>query len=300
MRILVADDNEIMRVLIENIIMHWDYEVVSAKDGEEAWEILQQEDSPRIALLDWEMPGMDGIELCQHIRKREKDGARYTYILLLTARDNQKDIIAGMEAGADDYVVKPFNQYELHARVRSGQRIVELQTELYRMKEEFYRLSRTDPLTGCFNRRAILERLQAELARASREGQSLGVGMFDIDHFKSVNDLHGHSSGDEVLCEFVRRLEKELRISDMYGRVGGEEFLSLWPAADLQSTFLVAERIRAIVGKAPFLENKMLHVTVSIGVTVSKGGEAPEIVMGRADQALYTAKQNGRNRVETA
>jgi diguanylate cyclase (GGDEF)-like protein len=299
MQVLVADDDRTIRMLVENVLNLSGYQVITAINGEEAWDIMQGNNSPRMAVLDWEMPGMSGLELCRRIRESESNKTRYTYILLLTARNQKNDLIIGMQAGADDYVTKPFNPHELNVRMRAGQRIVELQIELFNMKEEFRRLSRTDPLTGCYNRRAILERLHAELARAARDGKPLGVGIFDIDHFKAINDMNGHSYGDSALCEFVRRLEKGIRISDMYGRVGGEEFLVLWPAADMTGVTAAAERIRALIGGNPFrLDEKEVQVTVSIGVTITEGHETPESVMTRADNALYSAKEKGRNRVE--
>ena len=301
MKVLVAEDNLTTRTMMAAILKKWGFDVVAAVDGEEAWAILQEADAPRMALLDWEMPGLDGVEICRRMRERETVGNAYTYLLLLTSRKDQQDIVTGIEAGADDYVVKPFDRHELHARMRTGQRIIELQIELYRLQEKFHHLSRTDPLTGCLNRRAILERLDAELARARHDRKPLGVAMLDIDHFKSINDAHGHAAGDEVLCGLVRRLECEMRLSDMFGRIGGEEFLMLWSATDHDGIRIVAERIRVCV-EQPFFPvgGGQFPVTVSIGVTTSDGDEPPETAMARADEALYAAKQNGRNRVESA
>ena len=300
MKVLVAEDNLTTRTMMAAILKNWGFEVVAAIDGEEAWTMLQEADAPRMALLDWEMPGLDGVEICRRIRERETAGNAYTYLLLLTSRGDQRDIVTGIEAGADDYVVKPFDRHELRARMRVGQRIIELQTELYRLQEKFRHLSRTDSLTGCLNRRAILERLEAELARARRDGKPLGVAMLDIDHFKPINDARGHAAGDEVLCGLVRRLECETRLSDMFGRIGGEEFLILWPATDLESGCLAAESIRAGI-EHPFFSvgEDQFPVTVSIGVTASGGDEPAEATVARADEALFAAKQNGRNRVDS-
>lgn len=299
MNILIAEDDLTTRTMLTAILKRWGFEVTAAADGETAWRLLREPDAPRVALLDWEMPGLDGVEICRRVRARETDGTVYTYLLLLTSRNDRQDIVAGIEAGADDYVVKPFDQHELRARIRTGQRIIELQTELYRLQEEFRRQSRTDPLTGCLNRRAILERLDSELARAKRDGRPLGAAMLDLDRFKSINDSHGHAAGDEVLRELVRRLTGGIRVSDMFGRIGGEEFLALWPATDRDGIRIVGERIRAGVEQPHFTVSGIeLPVTVSIGVTDSGGGESAEDVMARVDEALYAAKQNGRNRVE--
>jgi len=300
MRVLVADDSPTVRALVRAALGKSDVEVVEASDGAEAWERLQAADAPRLALLDWEMPNLDGVDVCRRIREREAGGTAYTYVLLLTARGGKANVIAGMEAGADDYVVKPFDEHELRVRVRAGSRIVELQAELFRLQEMFRLQSRTDPLTGCLNRRAIVERLGAEMSRARRDGRVLGVAMLDLDHFKRVNDTHGHAAGDEVLRELVRRLEAGTRVSDTFGRVGGEEFLVLWPLAGSEDVGVAAERTRALVAGTPFGvgPGSNLPVTASIGVTTTAGAEEPEAVMARADQALYAAKQGGRDRVE--
>ncbi|HUL60903.1 MAG TPA: diguanylate cyclase [Anaeromyxobacteraceae bacterium] len=299
MRVLVADDSPTVRALVSAALKRSDIEVVEACDGGEAWERLQAADAPRLALLDWEMPRLDGVDVCRRIRDREAGGTAYTYVLLLTARGGRDNVIAGMEAGADDYVVKPFDEHELRVRVRAGRRIVELQAELFRLQEMFRLQSRTDPLTGCLNRRAIVERLGAEMSRAKRDGRVLGVAMLDLDHFKRVNDTHGHAAGDEVLRELVRRLGAGTRVSDTFGRVGGEEFLVLWPLAGTEDVSVAAERTRVLVAATPFpVGPGGLAVTASFGVTTTSGAEEPEAVMARADQALYAAKQGGRDRVE--
>jgi diguanylate cyclase (GGDEF)-like protein len=242
---------------------------------------------------------MDGVEVCRRLRAREKDGAEYTYAILLTSRGEKQEIVAGIEAGADDYVIKPFDQHELRARMRTGSRIIELQMELLQRKEEFRHLSRTDPLTGCLNRRAILERLDEDMARARQEGQTIGVSMMDIDHFKCINDSHGHAIGDEILREFVQSLGQSVRESDAFGRIGGEEFLAVWASVDSDDLRTLNERFRVLIEKTPFpMPDIELHFTVSIGITTTSGNETAEAVLSRVDQALYAAKEKGRNRVE--
>jgi diguanylate cyclase (GGDEF)-like protein len=293
-KVLVADDSATVRGVLLECLPEWGFEVVAACDGAEAWAALSDPAGPRLALLDWEMPHLSGIDLCRRVRAREGCGGPYTYVVLLTAH-GREDLVAGMGAGADDYVVKPFEGSELRARLLAGRRVVDLHAELYRLQAELRQQSRTDPLTGCLNRRAALERLEAEAARARREGQPLTVAVLDVDHFKHVNDGHGHAAGDAVLRELVRRLGGALRASDSFGRLGGEEFLVLWPhAADPQA---IAERIRDAVAGHPFVVGRALRVTASVGVTTTAGDEPVDVVLARADEALYEAKLAGRDRV---
>jgi diguanylate cyclase (GGDEF)-like protein len=301
MKVLIADDSPTIRALLSGALQRWGFDVIQCTDGDQAWAVLTGPEAPSLALVDWEMPIMDGIRVCEKVRAREAEGAPYTYLILLTARRDQEDVIAGMDAGADDYVVKPFDEAELRVRLRAGRRIIELQTELYRMQEMFRVQSRTDPLTGCLNRRAIIERLQAELHRAQRDGRPLAVGVLDIDHFKHVNDVHGHAAGDAVLAELTRRLTLGTRANDAYGRTGGEEFLVLWAGASPAEARVAAERVRSQIEGAPFATpGGQLRVTVSVGVTTSGGDEPVEAALARADAALYAAKAAGRNRVVLA
>ncbi len=302
MKVLVADDSATIRAVLRSSLKRWGFDaIVEASNGEEAWAQLQEQDAPSLALIDWEMPGLDGVELCRRVRSREEQGSTYTYVLLLTARGGRHDVVAGMEAGADDYVVKPFDEHELRVRVRAGRRIVDLQAELYRVQEQFKAQSRTDPLTGCLNRRGIIERLVAELSFAGRDRRPLGVGVLDLDHFKSVNDTYGHGAGDAVLQELVRRVTSATRASDSIGRIGGEEFLILWAGLSAEVSRIAAERVRAVVEETPFVVgNSKIHMTTSLGLTTTWGSEAQEAVIARADQALYAAKQAGRNRVTVA
>jgi two-component system cell cycle response regulator len=298
MRVLVADDSPTIRAVLRASLTGWGFDVVEAVNGEQAWAQLQAADAPSLALIDWEMPGVEGVELCRRVRAREAEGAPYTYVLLLTARRARHDIVAGMEAGADDYVVKPFDQHELRVRLRAGRRIVELQAELYRLQEMFRAQSRTDPLTGCLNRRGITERLLAEISFAKRDRRPLGVAVLDMDHFKKVNDTYGHAVGDGVLQELVRRLSASTRASDSFGRMGGEEFLILWPGLSGESSRVAADRVRQMVERTPFqIDEVALRATVSLGVTTTVGDDAQEVIIGRADEALYAAKAAGRNRV---
>jgi two-component system, cell cycle response regulator len=301
MKVLVAEDNFTTRIMVMGILERWGHQPVPAADGEEAWRIMQQPDAPRVALVDWEMPRMDGIEVCRHLRAIEMEGAEYTYVILLTSRSEKQEIVSGIEAGADDYVIKPFDQHELRARLRAGCRIIELQIQLLQRKEAYRKLSRTDPLTGCLNSRAILERLAEEMERAKRENRIIGVSMMDIDHFKLVNDSHGHAAGDAVLRELVLRVEQTTRTPETFGRVGGEEFLALCASGSGEAVLMANERLRLLIECTHFRPQGIdLPITVSIGVTTTAGDETVDAAIARADRALYSAKENGRNRVECA
>jgi two-component system cell cycle response regulator len=303
MKVLVADDSATIRALLRSSLKRWGFdEVVEASNGDEAWAHLQAEKGPGLALIDWEMPGLEGVELCRRVRQREEQGASaYTYMILFTARGGRRNVVSGMEAGADDYVVKPFDEHELRVRVRAGRRIVDLQSELYSLQEQFKTQSRTDPLTGCLNRRGMVERLMAELSLAGRDRRPVGVALLDLDHFKSVNDTYGHAAGDEVLKELVRRVNGTTRASDSIGRIGGEEFLVLWPGLTPEVSKVAAERVRTVVEEKPFeVGGSRIHMTASVGLTTTWGSEGQDTVVARADQALYAAKEAGRNRVAVA
>ncbi|HEY7616325.1 MAG TPA: diguanylate cyclase, partial [Terriglobales bacterium] len=221
--VLVAEDDPIFRHVLQSWLQRWNYEVTAVENGLDAWNALQQQNAPQMVLLDWMMPAMDGVELCRRIRAQEQ--RLYRYIVLLTAKDDKHDVVAGLEAGADDYLTKPFNVDELRARIRAGRRILELQEALLRAHEALQFEAAHDPLTGLWNRSAILDLLQRETQRHLRSGAALSVMMADLDHFKQINDSHGHMVGDSVLREVARRLAASLRSYDYLGRYGGEEFL---------------------------------------------------------------------------
>lgn len=299
MEILIAEDDPVSRKILKALLTKWGYTVTEASDGAQAWSHLQMEDRPRVAILDWMMPEMDGPQVCKKVREREAGKEVYTYIIILTAKGAKEDIIEGMEAGADDYLVKPFDPQELRVRVRAGQRIVDLQIQLKSVQEELRRQSITDPLTGVLNRRATLERFQLEMSRASREKRPIGVVMIDVDHFKKVNDRWGHICGDEVLKEVAARVKGSLRVYDVFGRMGGEEFMAVLPGTTLPLALSVAERLRVAVSSRPVDTSKgKIPVTISLGVSQWAEGEELERAMDRADKALYLAKERGRDRVE--
>jgi diguanylate cyclase (GGDEF)-like protein len=301
MRILIADDDPIWRRMIESMLAQLGEEVVAASDGTQAWEILQKEDRPSLAILDWMMPGMDGVEICRRLRA-SSDGP-YVYILLLTVKDHRTDIIQGFEAGADDYIRKPFDPDELRARLRAAARVMNLQQALLTAQRELQVQATRDSLTGLWNRRAILEILDRELARCRREGTPAGVLLADVDHFKGINDNYGHGGGDAVLRQLSERMQASVRSYDSVGRYGGEEMLFVLPSCDAESALRSAERIRLGANSSPCLVDSVgVTATLSIGVVSTSQHDsagAADLIQA-ADAALYRAKRRGRNRVELA
>ena len=298
MKLLIADDDLTSRVLLENLTRKWGWEPVVVEDGEAAWEVLQQDTAPRLLLIDWEMPRLNGLALCQRIRKQsDTDPA---YIILLTSRNQTIDIVTGLEEGANDYITKPFNNVELQARVQVGKRMLGLQQELNQAKEMLAFQASHDVLTGLLNRRAIMEALYKELSRSFRQQQPLCIAMCDIDFFKKINDNYGHLAGDHVIREVTQRISSELRPYDLVGRYGGEEFLLVFNSS-VQDAFKLLERMRLSIANTPFnYEKEVLKVTISSGVTVYDSFDDEgdkQVLIDQADKALYEAKENGRNRV---
>lgn len=301
MNILIADDDPTIRTILQSALVRLGYRVDVAVDGDHAWELLQQPNAPQLAILDWKMPGLTGVEICQRLRQR--NDSPYVYVVLLTGLDTPNDLVAGLEAGADDYMTKPFKTAELNARLRSGRRVLDLQRELLAAQEQLTILANHDSLTDLWNRRVILERLNQELARAQRERIPLGLIMLDIDHFKLINDSRGHAYGDEVLRQVAQRLTAAVRPYDCVGRYGGEEFLIIVPDCNLHETFKLAERIRKIICDEPVVSSDgPIAVSASIGATaiLPEQGSDPNALIVAADSALYRAKESGRNRVEWA
>lgn len=298
---LIAEDDPIFRRILASWFKKWEYEVTAVENGLAAWEVLQSDDAPQLAILDWMMPEMDGVEVCRKIRGL--DHGPYRYVLLLTAKDDKQDVIAGLEAGADDYLTKPFDVDELRARVRAGKRILDLQAALIRAQNDLQFAAAHDALTGLWNRGAIIDLLKREVSRRQRTGDPLGVIMADIDFFKKINDTHGHLVGDVVLREVTRRLAADVRPYDVVGRYGGEEFLIVFPGCTPSNLTIGAERLRQCVADQPVeTEVGQIAVTLSLGIASVEQGEKEtldcETLLRSADEALYAAKARGRNRVE--
>jgi diguanylate cyclase (GGDEF)-like protein len=300
-RILIAEDDPVSRRMLESFLLKWAYDVTVVTDGMEAFRLLDSADAPRLAVLDWMMPGMEGVEICRRIRER-KDRP-YTYVLLLTARSQKQDLLQALELGADDYLTKPFDAQELRARLRVGGRILSLQDDLLAAQEELLFRATNDALTGIPNRPAILEALDREMARQVRDDRPFGIVLADIDNFKNVNDTYGHLSGDDVLRTVAQRLRDSTRPYDSVGRYGGEEFLLVAPLTDVPGTMALAERIRRNIDSHPvFARAGPIRVTASLGIAVSTYPPCAnaKTLLQLADDALYRAKAKGRNRSELA
>ncbi len=289
MKVLVAEYSPLQRRLIATLLERWKYEVVVVEDGDHAWSVLQEHDPPTMAILDWEMPGLSGLDICRQLRERET--GRYVYALLMTACKDEHSLVEALENGADDYLAKPFEPLELRARLSTGNRIL-------RLEEQLVSMASRDALTALLNRGAIVDALNSELARAQRNGTPVGILMADVDHFKKINDTRGHLVGDVVLQQVACQLIASVRKYDSVGRYGGEEFLVVLPDCDELTALKLAERIRLAVRKQWGNKQDLPDVTISIGVTASAQQANAEFLLRQADEALYRAKNNGRDRVE--
>lgn len=302
MQVLVAEDSQVWRRMLQKTLRKWGYDIVLVDDGLEALDALSAPAAPEMAILDWVMPGMDGIDVCRQVRKAKSDSA--LYVIILTAKDSKEDTVTALDAGADDYLTKPFHPEELHARLRVGERIVGLQKALQRAYERALDDSLTDPLTGLRTRRGFKEVLSEQIAQAMRSGEPISVMMADIDHFKRINDTHGHQAGDEVLGGLADIFCRSLREGvDTASRHGGEEFAFILPRTRMADALDIAERIRLEVEDQIFpTEKGPLRATISIGIATfdpleSRYEPTPEKLLAAADENLYRAKMEGRNRV---
>jgi two-component system cell cycle response regulator len=302
--VLLAEDDPVTRMLLTRQLKKAGYEVEAVADGAAALQKFKQQFYPFL-LTDWEMPEMDGVSLCKAVRAMTFEG--YVYTLLLTARDSKEHIIAGLEAGADDYLTKPIHEAELVARLNTGRRILNLEQSLRAASQENRRLSITDALTGAFNRRYLMEQLPREVDRCRRYGHALSVVLCDIDHFKRVNDSFGHSVGDAVLTLFVERIRSLTREGvDWIARYGGEEFVIVLPETPYAGGMMAAEKLRAAIAASTLPTTcGDLSITASFGVAAInpengfQQASADRLIRG-ADEFLYEAKQRGRNRVAGA
>ena len=301
MKILIADDDKISRRLLEKTLEREGYEVIAVDNGRLALEQLSLPDGPRLALLDWMMPELNGPSVCLEVRKLHE--RPYVHIVLLTSRGSKQDVVAGLESGADDYLTKPWDPGELTARLLVGQRILQLEDRLVEARETMRFKATHDPLTSLFNRGVILDLLARELSRTRRENGCTVVMLGDLDHFKDVNDGYGHVVGDEVLREIAQRLLGSVRSYDFVGRYGGEEFLIVLNNCDPEHAVLRAEEVRNGIAHYPVQTARgPIHVTMSLGVLASRGWDLDfvEEILGVTDSALYRAKADGRNCVKLA
>jgi two-component system cell cycle response regulator len=301
MKILIADDEIMSRTLLQKTLERTGYEVTAVENGRLAADQLCPVDGPRLALLDWVMPELDGPGVCREVRKRE--GHSYVYMVLLTSKESKEDVVAGLESGADDYLTKPFDPEELKARLRTGLRILNLEDRLVEAREQMRFQATHDGLTTLWNRVVILDLLGRELIRSRREHISTVILIGDLDHFKSVNDTHGHLAGDDVLREAAKRLLSSVRSYDFVGRYGGEEFLVVLNNCHPAHALARAEQIcRTIAGTPVQTSNAAIPISMSFGLLISQEWEAlpMEELLQHADAALYAAKAAGRNCVKVA
>ncbi len=301
MRILIADDETMSRRLLQKTLERAGYEVIAVENGRQAADQICTTDGPRLALLDWVMPELDGPGVCREVRKRKEQS--YVYMVLLTSKEAKEDVIAGLESGADDYLTKPFDAEELKARLRTGLRILGLEDRLVEAREEMRFKASHDALTTLWNRGVILELLGRELSRSHRENATTVIILCDIDHFKDVNDSFGHLVGDEVLRETAKRLLASVRTYDFVGRYGGEEFLVVLNNCNPAFAFARAEEIRNTVAQRPVQTSTgPVPLTMSLGLLLSHewGMRSVEELLHEADTALYAAKEAGRNCVKVA
>ena len=300
-KILLADDDVVGRHLLERLFTARGHDVEVAADGREAWRILQGDDAPRIAILDGSMPGMDGLEVCRRVRAQFDRPS--TYIVLLTAKGAAEGLDEAMEAGVDDCLSKPFRIEEIVARVRAGQRIIDLQSALLAAQEQGRVQAKHDALSGEWNRATILSMVGREVSRASRASTSVGIVLFEVDCFEAVNDTHGHEAGAAVIRQTVAHLKTTLRRYDAIGRYGAKELLVVAPGCAQADVWSIAERARlAVAESVMILHGSPLSVTVTCGA-VATGGRG-EVTAARlvteAEVALDRARAAGPNRVELA
>jgi two-component system, cell cycle response regulator len=303
-RVMVVDDDELVRAQLAALLNLAGYEVYCAGSGQEALRLLSTTFC-QIVLTDWQMPDMDGVALCRNLRLRDAEG--YIYILMLTVRGSGSDILSGLDAGADDYIVKGAPAEEIVARVEVGRRITHVEHSLRTSNQEHRRLSLTDPLTGVRNRRYLMKYLPRELDRSRRHEHPLAILSCDIDRFKRVNDCFGHEAGDEVLRAFAERSASCLRYAiDWIARAGGEEFVVVLPVTNSQGATCVAMKLRhAFSAERISTSCGPLVVTVSIGIAALETADelasvSAVALLRRADTCLYISKKLGRNRATAA
>jgi diguanylate cyclase (GGDEF)-like protein len=294
MRILLADDDQVSLVWLAHLLQSWDYEVETVNNGLKAFSALSRQDGPMVAIIDWMMPGLDGIEICQRIKKDPR--FRFHYLIMLTGKSDTDDIVRALQSGADDFIIKPFIREELQVRLRAGARIIELQQELLEKASH-------DELTTILNRRMLIDMAGRELERAWRSNAPLALLMLDLDFFKKINDTYGHLVGDAVLIEVAQRFKSGLRALDIFGRYGGEEFMVLLPGCDVNFARIVADHLRLLVSEKTIdFQGQSLSISVSIGIAVATFNNKAlnnkitlVDLIGQADHALYQAKRAGRN-----
>ncbi len=297
LRILIADDDRVPRTLLRSILERWGHPVEVASNGDQAWSILQSDSPPRIAILDWMMPGIDGVELCEKLQHTQQSPLIYT--ILLTNKREEDDLIYALDHGAHDFQSKPARAGELRARIAVGRRLIETHDRLQQSLDQMEKLAATDPLTGIANRRHFFTRAASELKRAQRYHHDTSVLLIDVDGFKQVNDSYGHDAGDASLRHITQLCRGQLRENDLFGRYGGDEFAALLIDSGPEMAQEVAERLRRTICTHPLsIGEHTLSVTLSIGVATCQHAHCTsDALLQQADQALLSAKRAGRNQV---
>ena len=301
-RVLVADDDMVTRMMLSATLKDWGLEVVEATNGEEALAQLTSADPPKLALVDWNMPIKNGLEVCRELRSGAPEP--YIYTIILTSMNKSEDIVTGLDAGADDYVIKPYNPNELRVRLKAGERITSLQSELVKAKEKLQEQADRDPMTGLYNRRAIQRKFRDQQVDPMTVGNPLSALLLDIDHFKLINDTHGHDVGDLVIIEVGRRIREVVGAGVLVSRYGGEEFLMLLPLTQMEPSQDVAEKLRMAIRSEPLVTPEGTSVSLTVSMGLSSGtlreDDVIETFVKYADEALYEAKEGGRDRVVSA
>lgn len=300
MDVLVADDERISRVVIERTLKEEGYNVRSCKNGLEAYNLIK-ENIFRIAVIDWVMPEMDGITLCKKIRKLKSQ--RYIYVIIITSKSKKQDIVKALDAGADDYISKPFNRDEFLSRIKVGVRLIETHDKLIKSQRELIKLVREDSLTTLLNRRAFLDESLNDIERAVREQSNVSAIIIDLDNFKSINEKYTNQTGDKLLYEIARRLKNSCRPYDKLGRYAGEEFIVLLPNTEIDQASKIAKRIRSAIKDKPFLmDGSQIQLTACLGVSMlmpkskMKDSQLDELIK-KTEVALNRAKQQGSNKI---
>ena len=299
MQILIVDDDPVARQILHSSLVRSGFQVLEKTDGQEAWEYMQRE-TVRFMITDWVMPGLEGLELIRKVRSA--NFPQYIYIIILTGKGNKSDVVDGLSAGADDYLVKPFDLSELRARVMIGKRILDLEDRLHSARDQMEVMAMHDSLTELLNRRAIYNHAQGEINRAHRDGRSCALALIDIDHFKQVNDYFGHLNGDQALRHVADCIVRSVRSYDWVGRWGGDEFLAVFPNTDRSAIGPIARRISTTIAGCPLIlrDGNPVNIQVSIGISIlnpDQGRASLDAAIQQADEGLYQAKESGRSQI---
>lgn len=300
--IMIVDDSSSERRLLSAILERFGHDIHEIGSGEEAESLVKDANTNiDLILLDVNMPDIDGYQTASRIRRLETQlGIEWQPIIFLSGRNSPSDIAMGIEAGGDDFIIKPVNSITLQAKIHAMSRISKMRKRLINVSKKLEMQAHFDELTGIANRRHFISMLEKEIARSHRHALPLSLAFFDVDKFKNVNDTYGHKIGDDVLKGIAQKLSDSLRQEDVIGRLGGEEFCIYFPGQTLQTTQRIIERYRVMINEIPFSAKQGdFHVSASFGISELTRDDDVNHLLEKADQLLYKAKNNGRNRIET-